>query len=155
MYTAPASTSSRPASIRKAVDLPEPDGPTSTISSPSASSRSSAWTAGSSLPANNRLACSKRTSAMVHPSKLGADPLLRAVGRAEPVEPEQGRADDRRRVHDAHLGVRRLGENARGYGLDQPRRAEAHQASAQHHVHGLVAELEPAQRRGGERDDLG
>ena len=47
---APASTSSSPASIRSAVVLPEPDGPTSTISSPSAISRSSASTAGVSLP---------------------------------------------------------------------------------------------------------
>jgi hypothetical protein len=50
MWIAPASTSSSPASIRSAVVLPEPDGPTSTISSPSAMSRSSASTAGSSLP---------------------------------------------------------------------------------------------------------
>ena len=35
MRIVPAVASSSPASIRSAVDLPEPDGPTSTISSPS------------------------------------------------------------------------------------------------------------------------
>ena len=44
----PSSTSSSPASIRSAVDFPEPDGPTSTISSASAISRSSASTAATS-----------------------------------------------------------------------------------------------------------
>ena len=42
----PAVTSSRPAIIRSSVDLPHPDGPTSTSSSPSAMSRSTASTAG-------------------------------------------------------------------------------------------------------------
>ena len=41
---------SSPATIRSAVDLPHPDGPTSTISSPSATSRSSASTAVVSSP---------------------------------------------------------------------------------------------------------
>jgi hypothetical protein len=50
IQTKPSSTSSRPASIRSAVDLPEPDGPTSTISSPLAISTSSASTAGASVP---------------------------------------------------------------------------------------------------------
>jgi len=42
----PPSSGSRPASIRSAVVLPEPDGPTSTMNSPSLMSRSSASTAG-------------------------------------------------------------------------------------------------------------
>src|SRR5438045_934788 len=46
MKTAPASTSSSPASMRSAVVFPEPDGPTRTMNSPSAMSRSSASTAG-------------------------------------------------------------------------------------------------------------
>ena len=40
MRMVPAVASSSPASIRSAVDLPEPDGPTRTISSPSPTSRS-------------------------------------------------------------------------------------------------------------------
>ena len=50
MKIAPASTSSSPASMRSAVVLPEPDGPTSTMNSPSATWRSSASTAGASVP---------------------------------------------------------------------------------------------------------
>ena len=37
----PPETSSSPASMRSVVDLPHPDGPTSTVNSPSSSSRSS------------------------------------------------------------------------------------------------------------------
>ena len=40
MRSVPEVMSSRPATMRRAVVLPEPDGPTSTISSPSATSRS-------------------------------------------------------------------------------------------------------------------
>ena len=41
----PSVVSSSPATIRSAVDLPEPDGPTSTVKPPSATSRSSPSTA--------------------------------------------------------------------------------------------------------------
>src|ERR1700680_2483179 len=41
----PAVTSSSPATIRSAVVLPQPEGPTSTSSSPSSTCRSSDWTA--------------------------------------------------------------------------------------------------------------
>src|SRR5512132_3290775 len=41
----PSLISSRPASIRSAVVLPQPEGPTRTISSPSPMSRSNSWTA--------------------------------------------------------------------------------------------------------------
>ena len=46
----PSSISSSPASIRSAVLLPEPDGPTSTTNSPSAMSRFSESTASLSEP---------------------------------------------------------------------------------------------------------
>jgi hypothetical protein len=46
MRTLPASIGSRPASIRSAVDFPDPDGPTRTTSSPSAIVRLSLSTAG-------------------------------------------------------------------------------------------------------------
>src|SRR6185503_16074043 len=41
----PDDASSSPATIRNAVDLPEPDGPTSTVNSPSGTDRSSVSTA--------------------------------------------------------------------------------------------------------------
>ena len=46
----PEVTSSRPASMRSEVDLPQPEGPTRTMNSPSAISRSRPLTAGMSEP---------------------------------------------------------------------------------------------------------
>src|SRR4028119_67679 len=52
----PRSTSSRPASIRRLVDLPQPEGPTRTRNSPSATLRSGASTAGFLGPGGVRAA---------------------------------------------------------------------------------------------------
>src|SRR5258708_29365056 len=54
--TRPLSIGSRPASRRRAVVLPEPDGPTRTMNSPSRISRSSASSAGGVSLANTRVA---------------------------------------------------------------------------------------------------
>src|SRR5215203_1219 len=72
----PRSTSSRPANIRNAVDFPDPDGPTRTMNSPSATSRSSAFTAGIGLPGKMRDAPTYCTSAMtlLPPSGCGHSP---------------------------------------------------------------------------------
>src|SRR5436190_20810723 len=108
IHTAPPSTSSRPASIRSAVDLPDPDGPTRTMSSPSRISRSSASTAATSLPAYSLVACSKRTSDMGRAPRgrelvaearrdrqLASQPGMgRGIG-GEVVEAQQRRPDDR------------------------------------------------------------
>src|SRR4051812_33816671 len=61
MKMPPSSTSSRPASIRSAVDLPDPDGPTSTSSSASPMSRSRLSTAAMSVPSYVRVAWSYLT----------------------------------------------------------------------------------------------
>ena len=45
MYSSPALISSRPAIIRRVVDLPQPEGPTSTMNSLSDTSRLKSWTA--------------------------------------------------------------------------------------------------------------
>ena len=50
MKTSPAVTSSRPARIRRIVDFPQPDGPTSTMNSPSPISKETSLTAITSLP---------------------------------------------------------------------------------------------------------
>ena len=65
MNTAPSSTGSRPASIRMAVDLPLPEGPTRTRSSPSRMLRSSWDTAGGLPGSKMRDACLYSTVAMV------------------------------------------------------------------------------------------
>ncbi len=63
MRIVPAVASSSPASIRSAVDLPEPDGPTSTISSPSRTSRSRSLTA--SVPSGKTLVTPSKASAAI------------------------------------------------------------------------------------------
>src|SRR5664279_2334090 len=60
----PSLTSSSPASIRRLVDLPQPEGPTRTRNSPSAMSMLSRSTEGVSLPGYVRLALSNLTVAM-------------------------------------------------------------------------------------------
>ena len=45
MYRSPSEMSSSPATIRRVVDLPQPEGPTSTMNSLSAISRLKSWTA--------------------------------------------------------------------------------------------------------------
>src|SRR3954454_22189355 len=56
MKMEPSSTGSSPASIRRVVDLPQPEGPTSTMNSPSPISRSSPGTAGAAVPGYQRWA---------------------------------------------------------------------------------------------------
>src|SRR6476646_1443104 len=61
MWTVPESTSSRPASMRRLVDLPQPDGPTRTRNSPSGMERERPSTAGRSDFEKTRVACSYLT----------------------------------------------------------------------------------------------
>src|SRR6516165_3228549 len=62
--TRPPSSGSSPASMRSAVVLPDPDGPTRTMNSPSLMSRSRASTAGGASLAYTRLADTNFTPAM-------------------------------------------------------------------------------------------
>src|SRR6476660_9069505 len=96
--TTPPEISSNPATIRRAVVLPEPDGPTRTMNSPSAMSRSSASTAASSFPGYTRVACRKCTSAIDHLRELVTHTGLGLAVRAELVEREQRGPHDRRRA---------------------------------------------------------
>ena len=63
MRIVPSVTSSSPATMRSAVVLPHPDGPTSTISSPSAMDRSSPRTA--MVPSGNCLVMPSSTIAAI------------------------------------------------------------------------------------------
>src|ERR1700733_10751877 len=64
MKILPSFTSSSPASMRRVVDLPQPEGPTRTMNSPSRISRSMPGTAGVSEPGYQRCAFSNLTEAM-------------------------------------------------------------------------------------------
>src|SRR5918992_1219662 len=100
--TWPSVISSSPATIRRAVVLPQPDGPTSTIRLPSGTSRVRSSTA--TVPSSNTLVtCSNTIPAM--PSALLAD-------RDRPVgEPDHGDIVATGAFQDQHQGPgRRLGQ---------------------------------------------
>jgi hypothetical protein len=71
--TRPPSSGSSPASIRSAVVLPEPDGPTRTMNSPSLMSRSRASTAGGASLVYTRLADTYFTLAIGTSARYGAN----------------------------------------------------------------------------------
>src|SRR6202795_1795266 len=108
----PPVMSSSPAIIRRVVDLPQPDGPTSTTNSWSAMSRSMPRTAS---PSSQRLITLRKvTSAM-------SSTLCRAGGQAGNVIVHQEGVDDQRRGgaeegagHDlgpvAHVGLDQAGD---------------------------------------------
>src|SRR3954454_11501720 len=112
-----------------------------------------------------RVACSKRTSAMDRHlagrgdvldggADLAPRPRLRPGARAEVVEREQRRADDRGR--GAHPELDRLAELAQP-GLDRGDEATAwvlEHAAAEQHLDRAAVELEPPQRRADEREHL-
>src|SRR3954452_7371796 len=156
MKMPPSSTSSSPASIRKAVDLPEPEGPTSTSSSPSRSLRSSAPPPGAVALAKMRVARSKRTSATVEEPPICHDDFapescLRFRGSAEIVQREQRRARDRWRVRDHYVRMGRDVGALRGRPLEKPLRAASDQATAQHDFEFLFAKPQPLDCGGRER----
>src|SRR3954447_5447465 len=146
MKMPPSSTSSSPASIRSAVDLPDPEGPTSTSSSPSPSVRSSASTAGRLAPEKMRVARSKRTSAIavLHPieprsgesavcvDEFAPKPVLRLQRSTKVVERQECGAGDWGRIGDDHMrGRSNLGQ-ALPYRLDEQGRAATDDPAAEH-----------------------
>src|SRR4051812_39426314 len=70
MRTVPYVASSRPATMRSAVDLPEPDGPTSTMNSPSRTSRSRSRTP--TVPSANALVTPSSVMLAIAPPVRGA-----------------------------------------------------------------------------------
>src|SRR4051794_18932675 len=88
MRTAPLEISSSPASIRSAVVLPQPEGPTSTMNSPSPISRSRSRTA--RVPSSyTLLTWSNVTSATLRLSIKGRAAALHHKSAVEPLAPGQ------------------------------------------------------------------
>src|SRR5918992_4682193 len=157
MWIAPSSSGSSPASIRSAVDFPDPEGPTSTRSSPSAMSRLRVSTAGVSVPGYVRVASTYLTPVIASPSldrthRQAADhPLLSYPsgqhhrnarehrGRREPRQELTSRADvrrdpdgDRRPFHRVQLdGIEEL--VPREDDAEQSRRRDAGRGERQDH----------------------
>src|SRR5262245_64738204 len=91
--------------MRSAVVLPEPDGPTRTMNSPSSTARSSASTAGVSVLGYILVAWRKRTSAIGGPFRLERGDRVVELAphthlglrrRSELVQAKERRPDDRR-----------------------------------------------------------
>src|SRR5918995_117988 len=162
IFSSPLEMSSSPAIIRSAVDLPQPEGPTRIMNSPSLMSRFMSLTA--SKPSGKTLVIPSRTI-----SDIGGSLSLDGAG-GEPGDDsaleEEDEDDDRHRHHhrgggDApgRLGERRLaGEEGerRGHG---PRRVRAGQRDREEEV--VPAEDEDEDRggedarRGKRHDHLG
>src|SRR5918992_3902269 len=96
----PLEMSSSPATIRRAVDLPQPDGPTSTRNSPWAMSRSRSWTAWNPF-SYCLLTLSSTTSAMVPSSGVGWSGELPELER----RPVAGQGHGAVRVGSQRVGV--------------------------------------------------
>src|ERR1700722_13617362 len=95
----PPSSGSSPASMRRAVVLPEPDGPTRTMNSPSLMSRSRALTAGGVSFAYTRLADTYLTPAIGHFQSLDRSHRQASHQRAlgDPADEDDGNRGDRGR----------------------------------------------------------
>src|SRR4051795_8947235 len=145
----PPEMSSSPAIMRSVVDLPQPDGPTSTTNSWSAMSRSMPRTASTSSYFLTTLR--NVTSAM-------SSTLCRAGGQAGNVVVHQERVDDQRRGgaeqgagHDLspveHVALDQAGDDA----------DRQHQLIGRGREHQRIEELRPRDREGedGRRDEAG
>src|SRR5438477_8456649 len=113
MRISPAVASSRPPTIRSTVVFPDPDGPTSTRNSPSATSRSSDETA--TAPPGNALVTPERTIPDIRCSVTTGYPSAADAAEAPPLSADPGTrralarhllrvgggAADRARRHDA------------------------------------------------------
>src|SRR5580658_7125132 len=102
MLIVPDVTSSRPATMRSAVVLPQPDGPTSTRISPSPTARSREFTA--TVPSANRLV----TESSSIRDTLALSLLSHAKGQAPDQVPLEDQVhDDRREGADQGAGHQR------------------------------------------------
>src|SRR6266536_2266689 len=114
MATAPEVGSSSPATIRRAVVFPHPDGPTRTMNSPSAMVQVSASTA--VVPFGKTFVTSwNETSATIRTETVSLGELD-----GHPLDEDELGHRIRSLVDDGGTGVRRVGEHARIDGSDSP-----------------------------------
>src|SRR3954471_20617784 len=97
----PSVMSSSPAIIRRAVDFPQPDGPTRIMNSPSSMSRSMCLTA--SNPSGYRFVTSRSAICAIGVRSLSLDGARREPGDDPPLE-DQNHDDDRDGDHDGGRG---------------------------------------------------
>src|SRR3954447_2518646 len=152
IMTSPSVTSSRPATIRSSVVLPQPDGPTSTRNSPSPTSIDTSSTATTPplntfvTPSITILAMAPLPSLESHPRRgqLFAHPRRRAVARARVIEAQQCRADHGRPVQHCNAGLRRHGPDAGADALNERRILGAEHVAAERDVDLGAQQPQPA-----------
>src|SRR5262249_54466107 len=147
--TSPEVIDSRPATMRKVVVLPQPEGPTRTTNSLSPISRLTSLTAWT-VPSNTLLTCRMLTSAMGSPLDRAGEPGDVVVDEERVDQRDRDRADERaghQRPPVEHVAADQFGDDADRHGL-LLRGGEEHQR---------VDELVPAQREGEDagRQDAG
>src|SRR5215475_10857235 len=101
MRSSPDEMVSRPATMRRAVDLPHPDGPTSTRNSPSSMLRSMSITAATPL-GYTLVTFSIVTAATATSSSIGAPSALHRAGQQAPDEVALEREEHGERQGDRH-----------------------------------------------------
>src|SRR5262245_30665145 len=149
MVISPSVTSSRPAIMRRMVVLPQPDGPTSTMNSPSPISRDTSRTActppGNSLLTWSRTILPISASSAVRgrdrserPEALMGEGGTKMLGGSrtvpEPVEAEERRPDHRRGGDLGEPGGRGDLADRRADPLEEGRGLAMEQAAAEHHL---------------------
>src|SRR5436190_12819628 len=156
----PAVTSSSPATNLRTVDFPHPDGPTSTMNSPSAISRESSSTATTSAP-KTLVTPSRMIFAMSHPrlrqapiGQLTSNPLVRPRRAAQQIETQEGGTGHRRRDDLRDARPRSDGREPLADPLDERPAAILQLPTAQHHVDILTRESQAPDRGSGDRDHL-
>src|SRR6266508_407140 len=160
----PAVTSSSPARRRRIVDLPQPDGPTRTMNSPSSisSERSSTATTSSKIFVTPSKTIFAILSSLL-PLGPGAEARLRERGsgaamslvpRTDLVETQQRRAHHRRDVEHADPGVRGHPVEAVFDALQKVLIAGGEDPPAQDDVHVEPRHVETTDRGAGHPDDL-
>src|SRR5713226_9386147 len=167
----PAVTSSSPATNLRTVDFPHPDGPTSTMNSPSAISRESSSTATTSAPKTLVTPC-RTIFAMSHPSRalwirpgpsrpsrtgagrlrqapigqLPSNPPVRGRPAAQQIETQEGGSGYRRRGDLRDARPRGDGRESLADPLDERSAAILQLPTAQHHVDLLPREPQAPDR---------
>src|SRR5713226_5094203 len=159
----PAVTSSSPATNLRTVDFPHPDGPTSTMNSPSAISRESSSTATTSAPKTLVTPC-RTIFAMSHPSwgrlrqapigQLPSNPPVRGRPAAQQIETQEGGPGHRRRGDLRDARPRGDGRESLADPLDERSAAILQLPTAQHHVDLLPREPQAPDRGSGDRNHL-
>src|SRR5207245_3307181 len=147
MYISPAVSSSSPATIRRIVDLPHPEGPTSTLNWPSSIANETSSTATTSGPNSLVTPSSTILATSVHRRDGSAETGRCSGGRADLVQPDQGCPDHRRNGEPDHAGAGRHRMDAQAGSFEKRSIFGPEHAPSEHDVDIGSRDAEAADRR--------